>query len=96
MYVKIHKSCNNFVVAVCDEELIGKSFHKGKLCLNITERFYKGDEKSCEEIKEILKDAPNVNFVGEESIKLGISLGLIKKESIIKIQGVPHAQSALL
>lgn len=96
MYVKIHKSCNSFVVAICDKELIGKSFSEGKLYLNITERFYKGEEKSREEIKEILKSAPIINFAGKESIKLGMSLGLIKKENIVKIQGVPHAQSTLL
>ena len=33
-----------------------------------------------------------LNLVGKKTVDLGLRLGLISKENIIKIQGVPHAQ----
>lgn len=95
MYIKIHKNYDRSIIAVCDKELVGKKISEGKLCLDITERFYKGKEKSEEEIEEILEGASNINFVGEKSVALGMKLGLIKKEKVVTIKGVPHAQFIL-
>ncbi len=92
MYVKIHKSEDRHVVAVCDEELIGKTFSEGELTLQVTERFYKGDQLSDEEAYEIMKDAINLNIVGERAINLALKNELISKENIITIQKIPHAQ----
>ena len=55
MYVKIHHSGDRVVIAICDEELIGKKISEGALVLNISERFYKGEKKSQEEVKKILE-----------------------------------------
>ncbi len=92
MYVKIHKSNDRYIVAICDEDLIGKEISEGDLNLNITERFYKGDIKSDEEITKIMKESLNLNIIGNDSIKLALDNGIIEKDSIIKIGGVPHAQ----
>ena len=72
--------------------MIGKEISEGDLNLNITERFYKGDIKSNEEIIKIMKDSLNLNIVGKNSIKLAITAGILEEDSIIKIDGVPHAQ----
>ena len=88
VYVKIHKS----IVAVCDEELIGKEFKEGKLSLKVSERFYKGEKKSEEEVKDIIMNATNLNIVGKKSIKIALDLGIINKDSIITIKDIPHAQ----
>lgn len=95
MYIKIHKNYDRSVIAICDKELVGKKFSEGKLYLDVSERFYKGEEKSEEEIEKILNEACNVNFVGEKSIKLGVKMGLIQQENIITIKEVPHAQFIL-
>jgi len=92
MYVKIHKSEGKNIIAICDEDLIGKNFSEGKFVLNITERFYKGEKLSPEEVLELMKDALSLNIVGENSINLALKNKIIEKESIIKIQGIPHAQ----
>ena len=92
MYAKIHRSGDKNIIAICDEDLIGKEFSQGKLVLNVTERFYKGDSLSEEEAYELMKDSLNLNIVGKKAIKLALKHKLITKESIIKIQGVPHAQ----
>ena len=92
MYIKIHQFQDSQVVAICDEELIGKKVTEGELEINISERYYKGDKKSIEETKEIMKTAKNLNLVGEDTIKLAIELDLIEEKDILHIGGVEHAQ----
>jgi len=94
MYVKVHKLKYENIVALCDKELIGKLLEEKNLQLNITERFYKGEELPEDEIILLLKNSTNINIVGEKSINLALKSGIIDKENIIKIQGVPHAQFA--
>ena len=95
IYVKIHKGSGSVVTAVCDSELIGKKFKEGKLCLKVSEKFYKGDLISLEEAEKFLKEAVNLNIVGKKSVDLALKLKVILEENIVNIQGVPHAQSIL-
>lgn len=90
--VKIHKSKFRDVIAVCDSDLIGKRFEEKDLQLDITERFYKGEEVEDEKLISILRDADIINLVGKESINFAIKAGIISKLNVIKIAGIPHAQ----
>jgi len=92
MYVKIHKSNDRNVVAVCDEDLIGKKFETEKLVLDVTERFYKGEKVTEDQAYELMKDAMNLNIVGENSVNLALRRKIITTENILKIDGIPHAQ----
>ncbi len=94
MYIKIHKAGpDREVVALCDKELIGKKLSEGNIEINVSEKFYKGEELPENEIEEILRNAKNVNILGKKSIAFAIKLGIISQENIIVIQGVPHAYS---
>jgi len=92
MFIKIHKDKHSEVVAVSDENLIGKTFEEDGKIINVNERFYKGEKMEDNEAGEILINAKNINAVGEESVKLCVKLGLIKEENILIIGGIPHAQ----
>lgn len=92
MYIKVHESGGRSVVALCDEDLIGKTLEDEKMRLEIAERFYKGDKLPEKEILEILNDAANINIVGKESIAFAIKNKIITEEHVIEIQGIPHAQ----
>ena len=91
MYVKIHKKQGSTVVAIADKELIGKRFEEGKPQLEISEYFYKGEEKSEEEIIALLEEATNVNLVGKKAVALAIKHGIIQEENILQIKKIPHA-----
>lgn len=91
IYFKIHNG-NERVTAICDKELIGKKISEGKLCLDVSKRFYEGELIDEEKLKEVLKDATNLNIVGEKSIKIALKEKVIDEKSIIKIKGIPHAQ----
>ena len=95
-FVKIHKKLGREVVAVCDKDILGKTFDNGKIHFEVSEGFYKGEEKSKEELKIILLDAKNTNLCGKETIKLALDLKVIDKENIIEIKGMHHAQSIFL
>jgi hypothetical protein len=92
MYVKIHESARGRIIAVCDEELIGKKFEEGDLILDVSERFYKGEIKKEEEVLDILKNEKNLNLVGEKTIKFAIDNNLINEEHVKTIDNIPYAQ----
>ena len=94
MKIKIHKAYR-IVIGLVDSELIGKTFEEGNRQININTKFFDGEEKSKEEIIEILKDLvkedATFNIVGKESIQTAIDAGIINEESIIKIDNIPIA-----
>jgi hypothetical protein len=94
MFVNIIKSYRD-VVAVCDKELIRKKFEEGKYQLDVKENFYSGKECSEKEVIEIIKDMQKedatFNIVGKKSVNAALKSGIILKEGIKEIQGVPFA-----
>ncbi len=92
--MKIHDAgMGRTVVAVCDKELIGKRLMQDEIEINVTERFYKGDEVNEAEIVKILSEAANINLLGKKAVDLALKTGIIDKEDILMIQGVPHANA---
>lgn len=91
IYIKKNISQDSEILAVCDEELIGKIFKDKKMKLEITERFYKGNLVDEKEAVKFMQKARNVNIAGKNSIKLAVKFGIIDKENIIKIKNIPHA-----
>jgi len=94
MLVKIHSSYRR-IVAICDDELLGKRFEEGKKAIEIKESFFKGEEKTEQEILKIIEDSAGedatFNIVGKESVNVALKSGLVQPEGIIRIQGVPIA-----
>ncbi len=91
MYMKKYNTDGKFIVAVCDEDIIGKKFREGELVLKLDECFYKGDEAFEDEVKEALSSATMANISGEKSIACAVECGCIDPETIIFIEGIPHA-----
>jgi hypothetical protein len=97
MIAKLHKSRDNkIVVAVCDSELAGKKFEEGKLQLDMTSDFFKGEEKDDAAVGDLIRNADSVNLVGEKAVSLGIQEGVIEKEHVKKIAGIPYAQAVVM
>jgi uncharacterized protein len=98
MFVNIINSYR-YVVAICDENLIGKIFEEGKRQLNVKENFYKGEIKSPEKTKEIIKkmfiEDATFNIVGKESIKIALEEKIITQEGIFELQGIPYSMILL-
>jgi len=92
MYMKKYDTEGQVIVAVCDKDILGKRFREGELVLKLEEGFYKGDEAGEEEVKEALAIATIANVAGEKSIACAVECGCIDPSTIIRIEGIPHAQ----
>ncbi len=94
MFVNIIDSYR-YVVAICDKELIGKKFEQDNLQLDIKESFYKGEEKTSEETRSIMKslriEDATFNIVGKRSIELAIETGIINKDGVKTIADIPFS-----
>ena len=92
--VKVHRTDGRVVVALCDNNLIGQKFESGDLRLDITERFYKGEQLKNDDMATI-SNASSLNVVGKESVGFALKHKLINKENIIKVGRVPYAIALL-
>lgn len=94
MLVKIHKSYRT-VVAICDEEIIGKRFEQGKRQLDLTSTFFQGEKKTEEETLEIISQQADedatFNIAGEKAVQLALKSGIIQKSGVRNVQKIPFA-----
>lgn len=86
------KTPHGLLLVITDSEIVGKRFEQGKLQLDLTTQFYKGQEKNVEEIEEIVSRARYIHFTGDKSVQLGLNLKLIDQKKILHIAGIPHAE----
>ncbi|RLG81971.1 MAG: DUF424 domain-containing protein [Thermoprotei archaeon] len=80
------------VVAVCDEELLGKVFKEGRITLVVNKEFFKGSLVDLDEAIEYLRYAYTAMLVGERIIGEALRLRLIHPDAVIRVSGVPFAQ----
>jgi len=93
MFLKIHRSRDTGdVVAVCDRELLNTTISHEKLTVTITDSFYGNTPATEDEVRDALKNAGNINIIGERSVTIAIGMGLLTKSGCIMIGNVPHAQ----
>jgi hypothetical protein len=93
MFFKVHRSRDTGdVVAVCDRELLNTTICHEKLSVTISESFYGNTPAEENEIMDALKNAGNINLIGERSVNLAIEMGLVTKSGCMMIGNVPHAQ----
>ena len=81
-----------YIVAICDQNLLGESFEEGDRCIHISEQFYKGKLVSVEEGVAAMEKATIANIVGDCIVNEALKAQLIHERGIIRIQNVPHAQ----
>ncbi|MAG02287.1 hypothetical protein CMI42_03025 [Candidatus Pacearchaeota archaeon] len=98
MRIKIHEAYRG-VVALSDSDLIGKTFVEGKRQIEVKPSFFDGEEKSREEILEVLRNMDRedatFNIVGKESVSCAVEAGIISDRGVIRIDGVPVALGLL-
>ncbi|MCD6474306.1 MAG: DUF424 family protein [Thermoplasmata archaeon] len=94
--MKIYTVGNDVLLAACDAELVGKTLHFGDVDFVVSKEFYAdvlGDE---EMLKRHLELATVGNLVGKITVKCAIEVGLVDEENVIMLDGIPHAQFAII
>jgi len=80
------------ILAACDRELLGKKLKFGEVDFEIRESFYFERFITLEEFSALMKEAEVMNLVGERVVGCCILGGLVNRNSVKLIDGVPHIQ----
>jgi len=91
IFIKEHIHNYRKLLAICDGNLIGKTFEEGNRILNVSKSFYYGEPMFENDILKLILDDPLLNIVGEESINFALKNKFIEKKGIILIKNIPHA-----
>jgi len=86
------KTPEGLLLVITDQEILGKIYEEGKLQLDLTQKFYQGEEKSKKEIKLLLSKSRHLHLTGKEAVALGVEFGLVNPNKILYISQVPHAE----
>lgn len=92
VYCKEHKQQDYQVIAVCDEDILGKTFGTQK----ISEHFYKGELLDIPDAINILKNAQNFNIAGDSIVKACVDSGIINQQGVIIFENIPFAMRFFL
>ncbi len=96
IFIKKHASDRGVILAMCDKELIGKILQSGKIVLDLDKyaSFYKGELVSEESASKMVStdEIDSANVVGERSVAIMMSKGLVDKNDVKKIGKVPFVQ----
>ena len=79
-------------MAVCDAELLGKTFEKAGIVFDVKEDFYKGFKTNVDEAVNLIEQSTIANLVGCNIVKKAIEKGYVHPEAVIEICNVLHAQ----
>ena len=82
--------------AACDEELLGEKYSEGRFRLDVSPGFYDGQRVEREALQRYLGMATIANLVGKRCVDLAVELGLVDADNVLRVEGVPHAQFAVL
>jgi len=80
------------VLVVTDSDILGKTFEEGKLQLDLSKEFYKGEEKNKEEVVAVLKKFSHLHLTGKGAVAIGVEQDYVDPQKILFVQGVPHAE----
>ena len=95
-WVKLHPSGRDTVLAVCDSELIERTFSEGDISITVYRDFYGGVLVDDEGLRMHMGKATILNLVGERCIAVAEEMGWVESGNTLTIAGIKHAQAAII
>ena len=92
VYVKTVIHGKDIVVAVCDEEILGKTLEGGRVPFKVSKGFYKGILGDVDEAIEAMKQASICNLIGKKIVEAAIDCNMVHERAVIYFGDIPHAQ----
>ena len=93
--MKIHELKEGSILALCDEELLGKRYKEGETVIDLERysSFYDGEtiSEDSDKLEEVIKRAASINAVGKRAIDALDRIGYETKNHK-KVEGIPHLQ----
>lgn len=94
--LKKHRTKSGLIVALCDDDIVGKKFSENDAVLDLSSDFYKGEKKGDDEVLETCKNAYIINAVGNYAVSFLIKNDFVNEKNVIKVSGIPFVQCLLL
>ncbi len=85
-------STHGLLLVITDEDILGRKFEEGKKQLDLTAKFYRGEQKNKEDVKKLIPKARHLHLTGKHIIAVALELDLVNSKNILWINGVPHAE----
>ncbi len=82
VFFRIHRRDTTEILAICDEDLLGKVLSNDKIRMRVPIEFYKGQAISISDAFQLMRRYVNINILGSV-IELGIEKNQIKKDAVI-------------
>lgn len=93
MIIKKHIRDGNLVIALCDEDLLGKTFEEGTMTLDLTSPFYQGEPADPDSLPDALNIAAAIIAAGNETLEYLKGQGFINDPASIKtVENIPFTQ----
>jgi len=92
VYVKTVTRGRDMLVAVCDEEILGKTLEGGRVPFKVSESFYRGTLGDVDEAIAAMKQASICNLVGKRIVEAAIECNMVHERAVIYFGDIPHAQ----
>lgn len=94
VWVKIHHSrTGETVVAVCDEDLLGKRIEVSEgFTVEVSEAFYGGALITRDELDKYIVQAKILNLLGEVAVSYMVEKGVVPERAVIRVGDIPHVQ----
>ncbi len=83
---RVHRSGKEVVLAVCDSEILGRTFEEGEVILDVNEEFYGGGTGGPEVFSA---EFTSMIVVGRKAVAEAVRRGLVRKTA--KVSGIPYA-----
>ena len=95
MRAKVYKQGRETLVAAADAAVVGRHLKEGKLALLVSEAFYGTDAVDEATLVNQLRACTIANLVGDRVVSIAVKHGFVDVNSVLVIEGVPHAQMAV-
>ncbi|HUT81957.1 MAG TPA: DUF424 family protein [Candidatus Bathyarchaeia archaeon] len=84
-YLRARRTEKEYLVSVCDAELLGKTLCEGELELYVSERFFSGELVNLEKCLEEMWNASSLNLIGTAIVTAAIKERMINELSVMWI-----------
>ncbi len=95
LVVTTRETPDGTIIAVCDPDCLGETYEDGDVSLDVSESFYDGETAerlAPENAIAQLGGATTANLVGRRSVDAAVEAGVVDPDTVIEIDGTPHAQ----
>ena len=92
VYMRVRETIEHYVVAICDEDLLGKTLRQGRIKFTVSEDFYGGELVDITACMEHIERATIINMIGKVTVQAAIDAGIVHEKAVLYIDGHPHAQ----